>query len=185
MFKYWSMSRIKNLAMTFYLKASRTWRVQIQVFLPFCWFFSRMLCGGWTIALYLWERPPWKWPGNFCCFFGSWEPAGWTARFLWWILEGDARVSWTINLWNLYAEEEYSTTNGHDTNMVSFHWTTVSCVDSCPVLMVQGISGMWQIASIGSALIQQKWQNSRFWVGWESLDRVPMIYAYPILKQDP
>lgn len=70
MFKYWSMARIKHLAMTFYLKTSRTWRVQIQVFLPFCWFFSRRLCGGWTIALYLWERPPWKWPGNFCCSFG-------------------------------------------------------------------------------------------------------------------
>lgn len=158
MFEYWSMARIKHLAMTFYLNTSRTWRVQIQVFLPFCWFFFQEALWRLDNRLVSMGKATMGMTGKFLFFFwddGSQVPmvnsGGWRESVL------DKKTYGKYHEWPWY-------------NMVSFHWTTVSCVDSCPVLMVQGISGMWQIASIGSALIQQKRQNSRFWVGWESLD---------------
>ena len=74
MFEYWSMSRIKNL-----VKWLSTWKLQnLKGPNPSCptflLIFSRKLCGGWTIALYLWERPPWEWREISVFLLGWWEP---------------------------------------------------------------------------------------------------------------
>lgn len=96
MFKYWSMSRIKNL-----VKWLSSWKLQEPEGSKskLSYLFADFFPGGFVAV------------GQSPCIYGKGHHGNdreisifldhgselhvFTARFLWWILEGDARVSWT------------------------------------------------------------------------------------------